>query len=125
MTPDQPPLPADQGAIRSHANKPGAAAVDDTHRLIGHILPTSATMVGVCVTAIGIVRLLSAGTVEHYVDKLLAIDSVLFVICSSVSFAAIRMAARAEQLESIAESLFMAGLFLLGIASVFMAFQVR
>lgn len=99
-------------------------AQEKTHSLIGHILPTSATMVGVCVTAIGIVRLMSAGTVGYYVDKLLAIDSMLFVICSSVSFAAVRMAARTEQLESIAEFLFLAGLFLLGIASVFMAFQV-
>lgn len=96
-----------------------------THSLLGHILPTSATMVGVCVTAIGIVRLMSAGTGEYYVDKLLAIDSILFVICSSVSFAAVRLAARAEQLESIAESLFLVGLLLLGIASVFMAFQVK
>ena len=101
------------------------AAQEETRNLVGHILPTSATMVGVCVTAIGIVRLMSGGTGEYYVDKLLAIDSILFVICSSVSFAAVRMAARAEQLESIAESLFLAGLFLLGIASVFMAFQVR
>lgn len=98
---------------------------EKSHSLVGHILPTSATMVGVCVTAIGIVRLMSAGTVEYYVDKLLAIDSILFVICSSVSFAAVRMTARAAQLESIAESLFLVGLFLLGIASVFMVFQVR
>jgi len=98
---------------------------EETRTLIGHILPTSATMVGVCVTAIGIVRLMTAGTVEYYVDKLLAIDSILFVACSSVSFAAVRMADRAEQLESIAESMFLVGLFLLGIASVFMVFQVR
>lgn len=122
MAPDRPPIRADLELNR--LEKQSMKAREETHSLIGHILPTSATMVGVCVTAIGIVRLMSTGTVGYYVDKLLAIDSILFVICSSVSFAAVRMAVRAEQLESIAEYLFLAGLFLLGIASVFMAFQV-
>ncbi len=93
--------------------------------LAGHILPTSATMVGVCVTAIGIVRLMHAGTVGYYVDKLLAIDSILFVGCSVISFASARMNSRAVQLETVAESLFLVGLFLLGIASVFMVFNTK
>lgn len=92
--------------------------------LSGHILPTSATMVGVCVTAIGIIRLMHAGTVGFYVDKLLAIDSVLFVICSAFSFYSARNTQRSAQLENIAESIFLAGLTLLGIASVFMTFKV-
>ena len=92
--------------------------------LTGHILPTSATMVGVCVTAIGIVKLMHEGTVGHYVDKLLAVDSIIFVICSLVSFASARMDSRAVQLESGAESIFLLGLFLLGIASVFMALNI-
>ncbi len=93
--------------------------------LAGHILPTSATMVGVCVTAIGIVRLMHAGTVGFYVDKLLAIDSILFVACSVISFASVRLTARANQLETVAESLFLIGLFLLGIAAIFMVFQTQ
>ena len=92
--------------------------------LAGHILPTSATMVGVCVTAIGIVRLMHAGTVGYYVDKLLAIDSILFVACSVISFASARLDARAVQLETLAESIFLVGLFLLGIASLFMVFKI-
>lgn len=93
--------------------------------LTGHILPTSATMVGVCVTAIGIVRLMHAGTVGYYVDKLLAIDSILFVACSVISFASARLVSRPVQLETVAESIFLVGLFLLGIAAVFMVFQTR
>lgn len=92
--------------------------------LSGHILPTSATMVGVCVTAIGIIRLMHAGTVGFYVDKLLAIDCVMFVICSAFSFYSVRDSRRSIQLENIAESIFIAGLTLLGIASIFMAFKV-
>jgi len=92
--------------------------------LNGHILPTSATMVGVCVTAIGIVKLMHVGTVGYYVDKLLAVDSITFLICSLVSFASARMEARAVQLETTAESIFLVGLFLLGIASIFMVFKI-
>lgn len=92
--------------------------------LAGHILPTSATMVGVCVTAIGIVRLMHAGTVGYYVDKLLAIDSIIFVTCAVISFAAARLNSQATQIENTAESIFLVGLFLLGVASVFMAFQI-
>jgi len=93
--------------------------------LAGHILPTSATMVGVCVTAIGIVRLMHAGTVGYYVDKLLAIDSIIFVACSVISFASARLDSRAVLLETVAESIFLIGLFLLGIAAVFMVFQTQ
>lgn len=92
--------------------------------LAGHILPTSATMVGVCVTAIGLIRLMQVGTVGFYVDKLLAVDSVLFVACSVISFYSARVSGRAERLENIAESVFLAGLILLGIAAVIMAFKV-
>ena len=92
--------------------------------LAGHILPTSATMVGVCVTAIGIVKLMHAGSVDHYVDKLLAVDCIIFVICAVVSFASARLDARAVQLETTAEAIFLMGLFLLGIASVFMALNI-
>lgn len=81
-------------------------------------------MVGVCVTAIGLVRLMNAGSVGFYVDKLLAIDSVLFVACSVLSFASVRLAARFTKLEVAAELLFLVGLLILGLASIFLAFQV-
>ena len=102
----------------------GGHAADAESSLSGHILPTSATMVGVCVTAIGIVRLMNAGSAGFYVDKLLAIDCVLFVGCSVLSFASARLAARFTQLEVAAELLFLVGLLILGIASMFLAFQV-
>lgn len=96
----------------------------DPPDLSGLILPTSATMAGVCVTVIGIFRLVHAGSIGFYVDKLLAVDCVLFVVCSVISFYSVRIVGRARQLENLAESLFLVGLILLGIASVIMTLKV-
>lgn len=103
---------------------PEKSPSDAEPSLSGHILPTCATMVGVCVTTISIVRLMHAGRAGFYVDKLLAINSVLFVTCSALSFASVRLAARFRPLEVVAEFLFLIGLLVLGVASVFLAFQV-
>ncbi|MDR3413356.1 MAG: hypothetical protein P4L87_20785 [Formivibrio sp.] len=95
------------------------------NRISSHILPTSATMLGVCVTAISLVRLMHAGTVGVYIDKLLAMDSVLFVICSVLSFAAVRRGDRGAKQESLAESIFLGALILLGLASILMALEIK
>lgn len=91
----------------------------------GHILPTSATMVGVCVTTISLARLIQGGQVGYWEDKLLAGDSVLFVICAALSFAAIRKPHLATKLERHAETLFIMALVLLGVAAVVMACKIR
>lgn len=93
--------------------------------LTSHILPTSATMVGVCITVLGLVRLMHTGDVGFYVDKLLAIDSLVFIVCSVLSFASIRVASRSQQFENWAELAFMLGLLILGVVSVFLSFKVR
>ncbi len=94
-------------------------------RISSHILPTSATMLGVCVTAISLVRLMHAGTVGVYIDKLLGIDSVLFVLCSVLSFASVRRGSKGEHLERWAEIIFLIALIALGLASVLMALEIK
>lgn len=95
------------------------------NRISSHILPTSATMVGVCITAIGLVRLMHAGTVGVYIDKLLGVDSVLFVFCSVLSFASVRRGPRGARLEQFAEIIFLMALIMLGLASVMMAMEIK
>jgi hypothetical protein len=52
-----------------------------------HVFAISAGMVGVCLTAIGILRLVaSQAGVQTLGDDLLAVDSVLFVVCCFLSF---------------------------------------
>lgn len=52
-----------------------------------HVFSISAGMVGVCLTAIGILRLVtSQSQTETIGDNLLAADAVLFVLCCFLSF---------------------------------------
>lgn len=52
-----------------------------------HVFSVSAAMVGVCLTAIGILRLVAAQTQAQTLgDELLAVDSVLFVTCCALAF---------------------------------------
>jgi hypothetical protein len=57
------------------------------HELTMHVFSISAAMVGVCLTAIGILRLIAAQTnVQTVGDELLATDAVLFVLSCFLSF---------------------------------------
>jgi hypothetical protein len=68
--------------------------------LAGHILPVSATMVGVCMTVISLVRIIPKSDVSSWVDALLAVDNMLFLSSALISYYAIRhpgIAVRAER----------------------------
>ena len=57
------------------------------HDLTMHVFAISAAMVGVCLTAIGILRLVTSQTrVETIGDGLLAADAVAFMLCCFISF---------------------------------------
>lgn len=57
------------------------------HDFTMHVFSISAGMVGVCLTAIGILRLITSQTrIETMGDDLLAADAVLFVLCCFLSF---------------------------------------
>ena len=57
------------------------------HDLTMHVFAISAAMVGVCLTAIGILRLITSQTrVETIGDGLLAADAVVFMVCCFISF---------------------------------------
>lgn len=57
------------------------------HDLTMHVFAISAAMVGVCLTAIGILRLITSQTrVETIGDGLLAADAVVFMLCCFISF---------------------------------------
>jgi hypothetical protein len=57
------------------------------HDLTMHVFSISAGMVGVCLTAIGILQLVAAQTrVQTLGDEFLAADAVLFVVACFLSF---------------------------------------
>src|SRR5687767_2681108 len=79
--------------------------------LSAHILPTSATMIGVCITVIGLVRLFeAAGDASTIIDKIVAGDSLMFLAAAFMSYLSMRSGRRRRHLESYADVVFMIAL---------------
>jgi hypothetical protein len=74
-----------------------------------HIFTVSSAMVGVCLTVIGLIRVvITLRTVNTLVDDLLAADSLLFLISCLLSYWALRSRGlrRMHRLERIADATF-------------------
>jgi len=99
----------------------------DTHsetRIANHILPTSATMTGVCVTIISIVRLTETRHhISTVIDNMLAVNSLFFLISCFLSYLSMRSLPRAAKLEKYADVFFLAGLFLMVIGGFLLAWE--
>ncbi len=91
--------------------------------LPSHIMPTSATMVGVCMTVISIIKVLHSGSVGHVIDKILAADSVFFLASTFMSYLSIRSVHRAAALENWADNTFMLGLLLMVFGAIAFSFE--
>jgi hypothetical protein len=89
-----------------------------------HILPTSATMVGVCMTVVSIVKLTHVSMLGTVIDKILGIDGLLFLASAFLSYSSIRSERLAVRLESLADHAFIIGLTLMGVAATVLAFEL-
>jgi hypothetical protein len=93
-------------------------------RIANHILPTAATMTGVCVTIISIVRLIETRQhIRTVIDNLLAINSLFFLISCFLSYLSMRPSPRAEKLERYADIAFLVGLALMVIGGFLLAWE--
>lgn len=81
-------------------------------------------MIGVCLTALYISLLGPPSAGRVLVDKLLALDALVFLASSLLSFLSMRRAHRARRREAQAEGVFVAGLGLLSLGAVVLAFVV-
>lgn len=93
--------------------------------LSAHILPTSATMIGACMTVLTIGHLGHTTHARLAVDKLLAIDALVFLASAVLSFMSIRAGAPGVRHERRAELLFLFGLAGLAIGAVALAFAIN
>lgn len=89
-----------------------------------HILPVSATMVGVCMTVITVMQLAPKNAVSSVSEKLLAIDSLLFLISTLLSYLTVRPKQYNEFAELWADRLFLMGMILMVLISFFVAFEL-
>jgi hypothetical protein len=96
----------------------------NSNDLSHHILPNSATMVGVCIMVISIVKTTTPGLVNYLVDKALAIDSILFMISALLSFSSIRLECCTARLERWAEIIFLLGLISMTLITVIFSFEI-
>ncbi len=88
-----------------------------------HILPTSATMVGVCMTVISILKL-SANSSNTWADEILAVDSLLFIMSAIFSYVSIRNQLAASRYEDWADKIFIFGLVVMTLACFIVVFTV-
>ena len=81
-----------------------------------HIFAASAALLGVCLTVIGIIRVIIAtSNVDTVADDLLAIDALLFLGSCLLSYWALRTRSRRRmyRVERIADAIFIVGLMLM------------
>ncbi len=95
-------------------------------RISNHILPTSATMIGVCMTVINIVKLVESQSGNSHADEFLAVDSVFFMISAVASYVSMR---REETnrfggyFERVADVAFILGLVVMTIVGVLITYE--
>lgn len=88
-----------------------------------HILPTSATMVGVCMTVISILKL-SANSSNTWADEILAVDSLFFIMSAIFSYVSIRNQLDESKYEDWADKIFIFGLAVMTFACFIVVFTV-
>ena len=87
-----------------------------------HIFTASAALVGVCLTVIGLIRVVVATiNVDTIADNLLAVDALLFLASCLLAYWALRTRSirRMYRVERLADAIFIAGLLLMtGVCSI-------
>jgi hypothetical protein len=95
--------------------------------LASHILPVSGTMIGVCATLIGLVKLAEAKHGSSHVDEYAALAAVTFLASALTSYLSIRYADRTElslHIERVADAIFLCGLIGITIVATLFAYEV-
>lgn len=97
------------------------------HDLTMHVFTVSAGMVGVCLTAIGLLRLITAQTkVQTLGDDLLAVDAMLFVACAFLAFWSFKTKKprTRQRLRIVVDALFLIGLAGMGVICAVIAYAI-
>src|SRR6202035_4585148 len=87
-----------------------------------HILPTSATMVAVCMTVIGIAMLSHPTNIRHWTNRLLGLDAVIFLASVLFSYVSLRSERWEKRFEGYADVAFLGGIALMAVTGVMVSF---
>lgn len=92
-----------------------------------HIFTVSSAMVGVCLTVIGLVRVvITLGKADTLADDLLAGDALLFLISCFLSYAALRSrkVRRMHRMERVADGVFILAMVVMVAVCAFLTYAV-
>jgi hypothetical protein len=92
-----------------------------------HIFTASAALVGVCLTVIGLIRVVVATiNVDTFADNLLAIDALFFLASCLLAYWALRTRSvrRMYRVERAADALFIVGLLLMTAVCSIIAYEL-
>jgi hypothetical protein len=97
---------------------------NSNNSISSHILPTSANLVGVCIMSLSLVKLLPRHGWSTWVDEMLALDSMVFLVSVALSYASLRIKRHSPTLENWAELFFLGGLVLIILASLVLTYGI-
>lgn len=92
-----------------------------------HIFTVSAAMVGVCLTVIGLIRIvITLEKANTLADDLLCADALLYLASCTISYWALRTrkARRMQGLERIADGIFLAAMVLMTAVCLFITYTI-
>ena len=92
-----------------------------------HIFSVSASMLGVCITVIGLIRVvITVRRADTWADDIVAVDALFFLCSCLLAYWALRTRndSRMHRVERVADVLFMMGLGLMALASFFIAYSI-
>ncbi len=92
-----------------------------------HIFTVSSAMVGVCLTVIGLIRVvITFGKADTVADDLLAADAFLFLLSCLLSYSALRTRSkrRMHRMEHIADSMFILAMILMVVICGFITYAI-
>jgi uncharacterized membrane protein YqjE len=92
-----------------------------------HIFTVSSAMVGVCLTVIGLIRVVvTLGKADTLADDFLAIDALLFLASCLLSYTAMRSRnfRRMHRIEQLADSIFIVAMVFMAIICGFITFAI-
>jgi cytochrome c oxidase assembly factor CtaG len=92
-----------------------------------HIFTVSSAMVGVCLTVIGLIRVvITLGKIDTVADDLLAADALLFLIASLLSYWALRTRSlrRMHRVERLADGIFILAMILMTVICALITYSI-
>lgn len=92
-----------------------------------HIFSVSAALVGVCLTVIGLIRIvITLNDTNNLADDLLALDALLFLVSCVLAYWALRTRHRVRRYwtERLADIIFMLGLLLMVVACAYITYRI-